>query len=90
MLGTKLRTVRNIVGHAAGTNDMRSISLWTAETFEPKLNWDDIKWIKDRWGGKLILKGILDPEEAERAAASGPDAIIVSNHGARQLDGALS
>jgi L-lactate dehydrogenase (cytochrome) len=90
MLGTKRRTFGNIVGHAPGTDNMRSISLWIAEQFDPKLDWDDIKWIKDRWGGKLILKGILDPEDAERALEVGADAMIVSNHGGRQLDGALS
>ncbi|WP_164076718.1 alpha-hydroxy acid oxidase, partial [Stenotrophomonas maltophilia] len=63
---------------------------WTAEQFDPTLSWDDVKWIKDRWGGKLILKGILDPEDAELAARSGADALIVSNHGGRQLDGAMS
>ena len=67
-----------------------SISLWIAEKFDPKLSWDDIKWIRDRWGGKLILKGILDPEDAERALQVGADAMIVSDHGGRQLDGALS
>jgi L-lactate dehydrogenase (cytochrome) len=90
MLGTRRRTFGNIVGHAPGTDNMRSISLWIAEQFDPKLDWDDIKWIKDRWGGKLILKGILDPEDAERALEVGADAMIVSNHGGRQLDGALS
>jgi len=90
MLGTKRRIFGNIVGHAPGTDNMRSISLWIAEQFDPRLSWDDIKWIKDRWGGKLILKGILDPEDAERALQTGADALIVSNHGGRQLDGALS
>jgi L-lactate dehydrogenase (cytochrome) len=90
MLRTKRRTFGNIVGHAPGANNMRSISMWIAEQFDPKLSWDDIKRIKDRWGGKLILKGILDPEDAERALQVGADAMIVSNHGGRQLDGALS
>ncbi|MGL4289053.1 MAG: alpha-hydroxy acid oxidase [Phreatobacter sp.] len=90
MLGTKRRTFRNIAGHAKGVEDMTSLSAWTAEQFDPTLSWDDVKWIKDRWGGKLILKGILDPEDAELAARSGADALIVSNHGGRQLDGALS
>jgi L-lactate dehydrogenase (cytochrome) len=90
MLGTKRRTFGNVVGHAHGANNMRSISLWIAEQFDPKLSWDDIKWIRDRWGRKLILKGILDPEDAERALRVGADAMIVSNHGGRQLDGALS
>jgi L-lactate dehydrogenase (cytochrome) len=69
---------------------MRSLSSWVAEQFDPRLSWDDIKWIQDRWGGKLILKGILDPEDAEQAARTGADALIVSNHGGRQLDGAVS
>jgi len=90
MLRTNRRTFGNIVGHAPGGNNMRSISMWIAEQFDPKLSWDDIKWIRDRWGGKLILKGILDPEDAERALKVGADAMIVSNHGGRQLDGALS
>ena len=90
MLGTKRRTFRNIVGHAKGVKDTRALSAWTAEQFDPTLNWDDIKHIKERWGGKLILKGILDPEDAELAVRSGADALIVSNHGGRQLDGAPS
>ena len=90
MLGTKRRTFRNIVGHAQGVKDTRALSAWTAEQFDPTLNWDDVKRIKDRWGGKLILKGILDPEDAELAVRSGADALIVSNHGGRQLDGAMS
>src|SRR5262249_48211189 len=80
----------NIVGHAKGVHDMRALSSWTAEQFDPTLSWDDVKRIRDRWGGKLILKGILDVEDAELAAASGADALIVSNHGGRQLDGAMS
>jgi L-lactate dehydrogenase (cytochrome) len=90
MLGTKRRTFRNIVGHAKGVGDLSSLSTWTNEQFDPTLSWDDVKWIKERWGGKLILKGILDPEDAEKAARTGADALIVSNHGGRQLDGALS
>jgi L-lactate dehydrogenase (cytochrome) len=90
MLGTKRRTFRNIVGHAPGVKDTSALSAWTAEQFDPSLNWDDVKRIKERWGGKLILKGILDTEDAELAVASGADAIIVSNHGGRQLDGAPS
>src|SRR4249919_2207007 len=87
MLGTKRRTFGNIVGHVQGVGDLRSLSSWTAEQFDPTLNWDDVKRIQDRWGGKLILKGILDPEDAEMAVASGAEALIVSNHGGRQLDG---
>jgi L-lactate dehydrogenase (cytochrome) len=90
MLGTQRRTFRNIVGHAKGVSDLSSLSAWTAEQFDPSLNWDDVKRIKDRWGGKVILKGILDPEDAELAVRSGADALIVSNHGGRQQDGALS
>ena len=90
MLGTQRRTFRNIAGHAKGVTDLSSLSSWTAEQFDPALNWDDVKWIQDRWGGKLILKGILDPEDAAMAVRSGADALIVSNHGGRQLDGALS
>ena len=90
MLGTKRRTFRNIVGHAKSVTDMKSLSAWTTEQFDPALSWDDVKRIKDQWGGKLILKGILDPEDAVKAAESGADALIVSNHGGRQLDGAMS
>ncbi|PZN98665.1 MAG: L-lactate dehydrogenase [Hyphomicrobiales bacterium] len=90
MLDTPRRSFGNIVGHVSGVADMSSLSSWTADQFDPKLNWDDVKRIKEQWGGKLILKGILDPEDAEMAAQSGADALIVSNHGGRQLDGALS
>lgn len=90
MLDTPRRSFGNIVGHVTGVADMSSLSSWTSSQFDPKLNWDDVKWIKDQWGGKLIIKGILDPEDAELAAQSGADALIVSNHGGRQLDGALS
>ena len=90
MLGTQRRTFRNIAGHAKGVENMSSLASWTAEQFDPTLSWDDVKRIKDKWGGKLILKGILDAEDAVMAADSGADALIVSNHGGRQLDGALS
>ncbi|WP_284178682.1 alpha-hydroxy acid oxidase [Rhabdaerophilum sp. SD176] len=90
MLGTKRRTFGNIVGHAKGVSDMSQLASWTNEQFDPALSWDDVAWIKERWGGKLILKGILDAEDAKMAAKTGADAIIVSNHGGRQLDGALS
>jgi L-lactate dehydrogenase (cytochrome) len=90
MLSTKRRTFRNIVGHAPGVHDTRELASWTNEQFDPTLNWDDVKRIRDQWGGKLILKGILDPEDAELAAKSGADALIVSNHGGRQLDGTIS
>ncbi|CAN7288489.1 alpha-hydroxy-acid oxidizing protein [Variovorax paradoxus] len=90
MLGTKRRTFGNIAGHAKGVKDLSSLSSWTAEQFDPALSWADVEWIKKRWGGKLILKGIMDVEDARLAAASGADALIVSNHGGRQLDGAPS
>lgn len=90
MLGTNRRTFRNIVGHAKSVTDLSSLGAWTAEQFDPQLSWKDVEWIKERWGGPLILKGILDPEDAKMAAATGADAIIVSNHGGRQLDGANS
>ncbi len=90
MLGTQRRTFGNIVGHAANVSDMSSLASWTNEQFDPALSWSDLEWIKARWGGKLILKGILDAEDARLAAQTGADAIIVSNHGGRQLDGAIS
>ncbi|MEY4872439.1 MAG: hypothetical protein RLZZ563_1769 [Pseudomonadota bacterium] len=89
MLGTKRRTFRNIVGHAKGVGDLSSLMSWTNEQFDPKLDWSKIARIRDQWGGKLILKGILDEDDAKAAADFGADAIIVSNHGGRQLDGAL-
>lgn len=90
MLGTKRRFFGNIVGHAKGVSDPSSLSSWTAEAFDPSLNWDRIKELMDMWGGKVVLKGILDVEDAKKAAELGADAIVVSNHGGRQLDGALS
>ena len=90
MLGTKRRSFGNIVGHAKGVGDLSSLSSWTAEQFDPQLNWGDVEWIKKRWGGKLILKGIMDAEDARLAVNSGADALLVSNHGGRQLDGAPS
>ncbi len=90
MLGTRRRTFRNIVGHAKGVGDLSSLMSWTSEQFDPCLDWAKIAKIRDLWGGKLILKGILDVEDAARAADFGADAIVVSNHGGRQLDGALS
>jgi L-lactate dehydrogenase (cytochrome) len=90
MLNTQRRSFGNIVGHAKNVSDLSSLSSWTAEQFDLKLSWKDVEWIKERWGGKLILKGILDEDDARAAADSGADAIIVSNHGGRQLDGAAS
>lgn len=90
MLKTKRRSFGNLIGHIPGLDDTTSLSKWTDSQLDPSLNWDDVKYIRDRWKGKLILKGILDPEDAIEAAACGPDAIVVSNHGGRQLDGAVS
>ena len=90
MLGTSRREFGNIVGHVKGVDNMSSLSAWTAQQFDPRLNWGDVEWIKKRWGGKLILKGIQDAEDARLAVESGADALIVSNHGGRQLDGAPS
>ena len=90
MLATKRRQFGNIVGHVSGVDNMGSLSEWTAKQFDPGLNWGDVEWIKKRWGGKLILKGIQDVEDAKLSVQSGADALIVSNHGGRQLDGAQS
>jgi L-lactate dehydrogenase (cytochrome) len=88
MLGTPRRDFGNIIGHVAGVEDTGSLSEWTRQQFDPGLNWDDVAWIKDLWGGPLIIKGIMTPEDACLARDHGADAIIVSNHGGRQLDGA--
>src|SRR5882724_4730005 len=90
MLATRRHSFGNIVGHVSGAADLSSLSAWTADQFDPTLSWDDVAWVKQRWGGKLILKGIMDAEDARRAADCGADAIVVSNHGGRQLDGAPS
>ena len=91
MLGTKRRSFGNIVGHVKGVENMGSLSEWTAQQFDPRLNWGDVEWIKKRWGGKLILKGIQDVEDARLAVRVGRRrADRVSNHGGRQLDGAQS
>ena len=90
MLGTKRRSFGNIVGHVDGVGDVSSLSSWTADQFDPSLNWSDVEWIKKLWGGKIILKGVMDAEDARLAAQSGADALVVSNHGGRQLDGAPS
>ncbi len=90
MLGTPRRGFGNIIGHVKGIETMGTLSEWTAKQFDPALNWGDVAWIKKRWGGKLILKGIQDVEDARIAVSSGADALIVSNHGGRQLDGAPS
>lgn len=90
MLGTRRHTFRNLVGHVKGVSDMRSLAAWTNEQFDPRLSWDDVRWVKQQWGGKLILKGIMDVQDAKLAVNAGADAIVVSNHGGRQLDGAPS
>jgi len=90
MLGTKRHGFGNIVGHVKGVENMGSLSEWTARQFDPALSWNDVEWIKKRWGGKLIIKGIQDVEDARLAVNSGADAMVVSNHGGRQLDGAPS
>ena len=90
MLGTRRHTFRNLVGHVKGVSDMRSLSAWTNEQFDPTLSWADVEWVKKQWGGRLILKGIMVPEDAQLAVDAGADAIVVSNHGGRQLDGAPS
>jgi len=90
MLQTKRRSFGNIVGHAKGVGDMSSLMSWTNEQFDPQLDWTKIARIRDQWGGKIILKGVLDEDDARRAADFGADAIVVSNHGGRQLDGAVS
>jgi L-lactate dehydrogenase (cytochrome) len=90
MLRTSRRQFGNIVGHVKGVRDMGTLAEWTARQFDPSLSWDDVAWIRRRWGGKLVLKGILDPQDARHAVDAGADAIVVSNHGGRQLDGAQS
>ena len=90
MLGARRKVFGNIAGHVKGADGLVALSQWISTQFDPTLNWHDVEWIKKEWGGKLILKGILDVEDAKIAAATGADAIVVSNHGGRQLDGALS
>jgi L-lactate dehydrogenase (cytochrome) len=90
MLGTRRHTFRNLVGHVKEVSDMKSLAAWTNEQFDPRLSWPDIAWVKERWGGKLILKGIMEVEDALLAVKAGADAIVVSNHGGRQLDSAPS
>ena len=88
MLGTHRREFRNLVGHIPGVESLTSLAQWSAGQLDPTLSWEDVAWARDLWGGKLILKGIMDPADARLAAESGADALIVSNHGGRQLDGA--
>ncbi len=90
MLGTRRRVFGNIVGHVQGVSDMSSLAAWTTQQFDASLNWDDLAWIKARWGGRLIVKGIMDVQDARLAVKAGADALVVSNHGGRQLDGAPS
>ena len=90
MAGTRRHGFGNIIGHASAVSDMSSLSSWTSQQFDPAMSWDDVEWVKQRWGGKLIIKGIMDVDDAKLAANSGADALIVSNHGGRQLDGAQS
>jgi len=90
MLGAKRKVFGNIVGHVKGAEGIVSLSKWTASQFDPTLNWKDVDWVKNEWGGKLILKGIQDIADAKNAVSAGADALVVSNHGGRQLDGALS
>src|SRR5699024_2380029 len=90
MARTDRRSFGNIVGHVDGISDMSSLASWTNEQFDPSLSWDDVAWVRQQWPGKLILKGIVDVEDAQLAAQSGADALVVSNHGGRQLDGAPS
>jgi L-lactate dehydrogenase (cytochrome) len=90
MAGTRRRSFGNLVGHVKGVSDMSSLAAWTNEQFDPRLSWADIEWVKQQWGGKLILKGIMEVEDARLAVDAGADAIVVSNHGGRQLDGAPS
>ena len=90
MAATPRRKFGNIHGHVKGVTDMSNLGAWTADQFDPRLNWGDVEWIKKRWGGKIIIKGIMEPEDARMAVDSGADALIVSNHGGRQLDGAPS
>ncbi len=90
MAGTRRHSFGNLVGHVKGVSNMKSLASWTNEQFDPRLSWEDVAWVKAQWGGKLILKGIQDVEDAKLAVQSGADAIVVSNHGGRQLDGAQS
>jgi L-lactate dehydrogenase (cytochrome) len=90
MLRAKRRNFGNVIGHVTGAEDMRSLSEWSASQLDPTLDWDDVAWVRERWRGTLVLKGIMDPADARLAVASGADALVVSNHGGRQLDGAPS
>ncbi len=90
MLSAKSKTFGNLAGHVKGMENINSLAQWTASQFDPTLSWKDVEWVQKHWGGKLVLKGILDAEDAKIAASTGADAIVVSNHGGRQLDGTSS
>jgi L-lactate dehydrogenase (cytochrome) len=90
MLGTERRTFRNLAGHVENAGDLSQLAAWTNSQFDPTLSWKDVGWVKERFGGRIIVKGVLDPEDARQAVAHGADAVVVSNHGGRQLDGAPS
>src|ERR1051325_3004966 len=90
IMRSRSRTFGNLAGHVKGMENITSLAQWTNQQFDPALNWKDLEWIKKVWPGKLIIKGILDPEDAKTAVKVGADAIVVSNHGGRQLDGASS
>ena len=90
VLQSKRKSFGNLEGQIAGADNLLTLSQWIAGQFDPTFSWNDVAWVKERWGGKLILKGILDVEDAKLAAAAGADAIVVSNHGGRQLDGTVS
>jgi L-lactate dehydrogenase (cytochrome) len=90
ILRGKRKTFGNLAGHVRGMENVNSLALWTASQFDPALNWKDVEWVRSIWSGKLILKGILDVEDAKTAARTGASALVVSNHGGRQLDGAPS
>jgi len=90
MAVTRRRTFRNLAGHVENAGDLSQLAAWTASQFDPTLSWKDVGWVKDRFGGRIIVKGVLDPDDATQAVAHGADAVIVSNHGGRQLDGAPS
>src|SRR5258706_10777855 len=90
VLSGRRKSFGNLEGQIKGADTLTTLSQWIAGQFDPTVSWDDVAWVKQRWGGKLILKGILDAEDAKLAGSTGADAIIVSNHGGRQLDGAVS
>lgn len=90
MLGTRRRSFGNIVGHVEGVGDTRNLAAWIGTQFDLGLNWRDVAWVKEKFGGPVIVKGVLDPDDAAAAVENGADAIMVSNHGGRQLDGAPS